>query len=257
MFMTPTANQTRSTVMATSFLASTSDGVRVWSGDPDCQAAHNALLDWLKETCKPFRLPKDAKHDDNILRGNVGEAIAFCVSMWHDCKNYRAFATNATRPFRPKSDIDIDILWLSFGKKEAEDFAIVQEVKTTNGADLAYANTVVEDYEKLFGTNARLTLHTRLQDVKVDLKCKLSQDESKKYCPRVSKLGGQSPKTCGKIQLRPTLVHELTGTMPRPKMMAIRTTLLGKGWSADSVEGWAIGLTDLDARLIRLATGRN
>lgn len=242
--------------MATSFVASTKDGVREWCGDPDCQTAHDALLEWLKETCKPFRLVRDTRVGDNILRGNVGEAIAFCVSLWHDCGGHRAFATNATRPFRPKSDIDIDILWLSFGKKAADDFAIVQEVKTTNGADLAYASTVVDDYEKLFGTNARLTLHTRLQDVKVDLKLKLAQDESKVLCPRVSKLAGQSPKTSSKIQIRPTLVHELAGTKPRPKMMAVRTTLIGKGWDADSVEAWSIGLTDLDARLIRLATGR-
>ena len=233
--------------MATSFVASAEDGVREWCGDPDCQAAHEALLGWLKDNCKPFRRVAEAKSDDNILRGNVGESIAFCVSLWHDCADHRVFATNACRPFRPKSDIDIDILWLSFGKQSTQDFAIIQEVKTTSGLDLAYATTVVEDYEKLFGTNTRLTLNTRLQDVKTDLRFKLSKEEALPLCRRVSKLAGQSPKTCSKIQLRPTLVHELKGTKPNPKMMAVRTTLIGKGWSADAVETWAIGLTDLDA----------
>jgi hypothetical protein len=243
--------------MAKGFTVTTSEGVREWCGAPDCQAAHNELLVWLNENCSPFREKNQAKQDDNILRGNVGEAIAFCVSFWHDCDNYRAFATNATRPFRPKSDIDIDILWLNFGKNSANDFAIIQEVKTTNAVDLAYANTVIDDYDKLFSTNPRLTLQTRLQDVKVDLKLKLSKAESELLCPRVSELAGQSPKSCNKIQLRPTLVHELIGTKPRPKMTAIRSSLVGKGWPAESVEAWAIGLTDLDARLIRLATGEN
>jgi hypothetical protein len=39
-------------------------------------------------------------------------------------------------------------------------------------------------------------------------------------------------------------------------MTVIRTTLLSKGWSQDAVEGWAIGLSDLDDRLVRLATGQ-
>jgi len=242
--------------MASSFVSVTKDGVRAWSGDPNCQAGHDAILAWLKTNCKPFRPLTQARLDDNILRGNVGEAIALCVSLWHDCDSYRAFATNATRPFRPKSDIDIEILWLNFGKKAKDDFAIIQEVKTTSGIDLAYAASLVDDYEKLFGTNTRLTLHTRLQDVKVDLKFKLSQEEAKDLCQRVSKLGGQSPKTCGKIQIRPTVVHELKGTKPSPKMIAVRTTLVGKGWAPESVEAWAVGISDLDSRLIRLATGQ-
>ena len=80
--------------MATSFIATVEDGVRVWCGTPDCQAAHEALLEWLKTNCKPFRRVAEAKLDDNILRGNVGESIALCVSLWHDCDGYRAFATN-------------------------------------------------------------------------------------------------------------------------------------------------------------------
>ena len=176
--------------MASSFVAVTNDGVRAWQGKPNCQAGHDALLEWLKETAKPFRLRSEAKSSDNILRGNLGEAIAFCVSYWHDCKHHRAFATNALRPLRPKSDIDIDILWLWFGAKPAEDIAIIQEVKTTTEPDLGYATTVVDDYDKLFGTNTRLTLHTRLQDVKIDLRFKLEAKEGKSLCKRVSLLGG-------------------------------------------------------------------
>src|SRR5437016_1898335 len=108
----------------------------VWRGSPSCQAGHDALLTWLTYNAKPFLAPASARRDDNILRGNLGETIAFCVSYEHDCKGHRAFATNALRPFRPKSDIDMDILWLMLEADPARDFAIIQEVKTTSGTDL-------------------------------------------------------------------------------------------------------------------------
>jgi hypothetical protein len=240
-----------------SFAGVVADGVLAWRGTPNCQAGHDALLRWLTENAKPFRTAANAKPDDNILRGNLGEAIAFLVSYWHDCAEYRAFATNALRPFRPKSDIDLDILWLNFRENPAQDFAILQEVKTTSGTDLAYARALVDDYDKLFGTNLQLTLHTRLQDVKGLLRFQVGGDLGMDLSRRVSYLAGQCPRTSPKLQLRPTLVHELKGTKPREKMASIRTTLLGKGWSPAAVEAWAIGLTDLDDRLIRLATGRN
>jgi hypothetical protein len=116
---------------------------------------------------------------------------------------------------------------------------------------------LVDDYDKLFGTNPRLTLHTRLQDIKGCLKDIVGGQQGQDLARRVSYLAGQCPRTSPKIQLRPTLVHEKVGTRPRDKMTAIRTTLLSKGWSAEAVEAWAIGLTDLDDRIVRLATGCN
>jgi hypothetical protein len=151
----------------------------------------------------------------------------------------------------------MDILWLSFGANPIQDFAIIQEVKTTSDPDLGYARTLVDDYEKLFGTNIRLTLHTRLQDVKGTLRFQVGGGQGADLARRVSYLAGQCPRTSPKLQLRPTLIHEWAGARPREKMTAIRTTLLGKGWSPTAVEGWTIGLTDLDDRLMRLATGRN
>ena len=155
--------------MASKFAAVESNGVTIWSGRPNCQAGHDAVLAWLGNLPGPFLSPGKVRGNDNILRGNVGESVAFCVSFWHDCGNHRVWATNAVRPFRPKSDIDIDIVWLSFTEKVRDDFAIIQEVKTTNGTDLAYGNELIVDYDKLYGTNPKLTLHTRLQDIKVDL----------------------------------------------------------------------------------------
>jgi len=39
-------------------------------------------------------------------------------------------------------------------------------------------------------------------------------------------------------------------------MHAVRTILIGRGWPPQAIESWAIGLFDLDSRLIRLAMGK-
>ena len=56
-------------------------GVILWMGDPDCQAAHNATLSWLMENCPTFYSTPSA--GDNILKGNLGETISFCVGYWY------------------------------------------------------------------------------------------------------------------------------------------------------------------------------
>ena len=116
------------------FARSDAGGVVLWFGDPDCQAAHNSLLAWLRRKCSPF-LPS-ARRDDNILRGNLGESIGFCVAYWHGYSDCHGFPANALRPFRPNSAIDLDIVWLRFGADASDDVATLQEVKTTSGASL-------------------------------------------------------------------------------------------------------------------------
>lgn len=201
-----------------------------------------------------FPFLASAQLDNNILRGNLGESIGFCVAYWHGYSGCRAYPANATRPFRPNSAIDFDIVWLDLADDPKDDAATLQEVKTTSGPSLGYADNLIDDYDKLFGTNPRLTLWTRLQDIKNKLEFEALEPG---LCGRVSALAGGSPRTSSRIRLIPTLVHERAGTDPQTKMLAIRQTLIGRGWAAGSVEGWAIGLADLDDRLVRLATGRN
>ena len=100
----------------------------------------------------------------------------------------------------------------------------------------------------------RLTLHTRLQDIKNKLEFEQRRLD---LARRASALAGGSPRTSSQVRLLPTMVHERAGADPQTKMLAIRETLLSRGWAAGAVVGWAIGLTDLDDRLVRLATGRN
>jgi hypothetical protein len=74
-------------------------GVILWMGDPDCQAAHNATLSWLMENCPTFYSTPST--GDNILKGNLGETITFCVGYWYvfDSSHVKAFAAKALNPF--------------------------------------------------------------------------------------------------------------------------------------------------------------
>jgi hypothetical protein len=225
----------------------------LWVGDPDCQAAHDAILLWLQQTCPNFSSAPSI--GANILKGNLGETIAFCVGYWYvfDAPHTKSFAANTLNPFAGISRPDIDIVWIRFGETIDDDVAILQEVKTTRDASLSLADSLLSDYDKLFGTNPRFTLHMRLQDIKNRLEYEHKRPE---LCPRVSEVAGQSPQTSPQVQLFPTLVHERNGSDPQTKMLAIRETLCSKGWARRSVQPWAISLFDLDTRLLRLAMGR-
>lgn len=229
--------------------------ITVWLGNPDCQSAHDAVLDELSQFCSEFLLK--APSDDarlNILKGNLGEFIGFCIGKWGALSSHRAFAANAFTPLGSISKPEIDIVWLYFGEKPSDDIGILQEVKTTASTSLSYADNLIKDYEKLFGTDPALTLQTRLQAIKNRLEY---EHKRKDLCARISNLAGQSPQTSLRIQLIPTLVYEREGNNPLTRMVAIRSALCGRGWTPSSVEAWAVGLSDLNARLVRLATGKH
>ena len=68
-------------------------------------------------------------------------------------------------------------------------------------------------------------------------------------------LAGDGPQTSLRLRLIPTLVHTAESS-PVEKMVAINTTLIGRGWGSSQVQPWAIGLSTLDDRLLRLAMGK-
>jgi hypothetical protein len=232
------------------FTHNISGNIRLWSGHPNCQAAHDSIIAWLKERNIAFR--ETASLTDNILRGNIGETITFYIALHNGYEPCHAYPANALRPFNPNSAIDFDIAWVYFGDNAKDDWAALQEVKTTSGKDLSYANALIPDYEKLFGTNIRLTLQTRLQDIQARLEF---GSKRRDLGNRVFRLAGNTPQTSSRVRLLPTMVHEKVGTAPDQKMLAVRETLIGMGWS--EVEAWAIGLSDLDQRLVRIATGKS
>jgi hypothetical protein len=236
------------------FAKTETHGVVLWVGDPDCQAAHDATLRWLRGNCPVFCPTPSAT--DNILKGNLGETITFCVGYWYvfNGSHVHAFSANALNPFGGISKADIDIVWIHFGETGDDDMAILQEVKTTGEPSLSLADGLINDYDKLFGTDPRFTLHMRLQGIKNAIEYEHKRPD---LCPRMAELAGQSPHTSSRVLLCPTLVHERHASDPQTKMLAIRETLCGKGWARKAVQPWAIGFFDLNERLLRLAMGQH
>lgn len=229
-------------------------GVVLWIGDPDCQAAHVAILAKLAEISPYFvESPPSDEPTLNILKGNLGEFIAFCVAHWHEFAAYGVFAANAMTPLSSISKPEIDLVWLRFGPTSQDDVAILQEVKTTGGVSLNYADRLLNDYDKLFGTDPRFTLHTRFQAIKNRLEY---EQGNRDMCSRVNDLAGQSPQTSPKTGLLPTLLHNIPSADAKTKMVTIRSALIGRMWPAPSVKAWAIGLSELNERLSRLAAGK-
>jgi hypothetical protein len=129
----------------------------------------------------------------------------------------------------------------------------VQEIKTTGATDLNYADRLIEDYGKLFGTDIQFTLQTRL-GVAANQMDGMNVDYD--LCCRTTQLGGISPVTSPRIRLIPTLVHDDNAHAPVQRLVAVRQTLVSaEGWTGTSVRCWSIALDHLDDRLARLSCG--
>jgi hypothetical protein len=226
--------------------------VAVWFGDPDCQACHDWMLDWLRRLGTSF-FAEESMFSISV-QGNLGECIAHSIGATYEFPSIQSFAANALQPLRKISKPDIDIVWVYFGQTLDEDRAIVQEVKTTGQHSLDLADRLIPDYDKLFGTEISLTLHSRLMDIKNKMEFEHNRLD---LARRITYLAANSPRTSSKIQLLPTLVFDLEAGDPEPKMLSVRSALCGKGWSTDAVSAWAVGVSDLGARLIRLSVGNN
>ena len=223
-----------------------------WEGDPDDDAAHRTVLNWLEKVVTDcFLGPTEPL--SNAVKGNLGEFIAYRIGESYVFTNgTSAHGANTWDPLAPASKPGIDIIWLHFGDSPSDDWAALQEVKTTGDASLRLADDLSKDYGKLYGEDLRLTLQTRLGD----LKTRMEQEGQSHRCPRLTDLGGPSPGLSNGIRLVPTLVHDAAHTSKSTvKMTAVRQILIGQGWSSDVVECWSVALSDLDDRLSRLARG--
>ena len=222
-----------------------------WEGDPDEDAAHQTILAWLQGAVTAGFL-KPTESLANAVKGNLDEFIAYRIGESYTFTNVTiAHAANAWDPLSQISRPDVDIIWLYFGNDEVNDWAALQEVKTTGEASLGLADSLIADYEKLFGENLRLTLQTRLGA----LKNKLDQQGQGDLSPRVTALGGPTPNQARGIRLVPTLLHDAAHDSSA-KMSVVRQALFRRGWSTSAVECWSIALEDLDQCLTRLARGQ-
>ena len=231
--------------------AGSATGWLAWEGDPDDDAAHRTILGWLRGAVTAGFLKNNGSLS-NRVKGNLGEFIAYCIGKSYVFTNVAiAHAANAWDPLSEISRPDIDIVWLHFGSTEEDDWAALQEVKTTGDASLGLADNLISDYEKLFGENLRLTLQTRLGA----LKNKLDQQGQGNLLSRVTALGGPAPDRARGIRLVPTLLHDVAHDSS-VKMTAVRQALIGRGWSTDVVQCWSVALGEIDQRLTRLARGQ-
>ena len=222
-----------------------------WEGDPDDDAAHQTILTWLQGLNAPGFLEGQTSLS-NRVKGNLGEFITYCIGTTYVFTNVTISPTaNAWEPLSDISRPDIDIIWLYFGDTEADDWAALQEVKTTGGASLQLADSLIADYDKLFGENVRFTLQTRLGA----LKNRLDEFGQGHLSPRVTLLGVPNPQRSYGIRIVPTLLHDAVDDSSG-KMVAVRQALIGRGWATDAVECWSIALGDIDQRLARLARGQ-
>ena len=233
------------------FSSGDSTGMMSWVGDPTDEAAHQTILNWLHAAAKVgFLEPTESM--SNAVKGNLGEFIAYQIGENYVFTNRTiALTANSWDPLSRISRPDIDIVWLYLGETEDDDWAAVQEVKTTGQDSLVLADDLVTDYDKLFGENLRLTLQTRLGA----LKNRLEQLRKEDYSERITALGGPSPNLARGIRIIPTLLHD-SAIVSSTKMTAIRQALIGRGWSSGVVECWTVALTNLDDRLSRIARGQ-
>ncbi len=223
-----------------------------WRGDPS-QVVHDFLLEKLQPHAGSFITSQQEMTEG--IRGNLGEFTCFWIGQSHDYESYELFTpANAFQPLARNSRTGLDLLWMVFAEDEADDFAVLQEVKLTGDPGLAYASALPVDYAKLFGTNPALTLQTRLEAAKNELEFVKNRPE---LVPRVTAMGATSPAMATKIRLVPTLVHDDAAPDPEARLQAVRTTIVADGWDPSRVGAWSVALDTLDGRLLRLAMGQS
>jgi len=221
----------------------------VWTGDPDCNAAHVALLQRLQAFGTPFIGTGEAITLSQ--QGNLGEFISLHIALSGPLGTMEKFAQNALQPLSGISISGLDLTYVYFDPtSEKNDLIYIQEVKTTCAANLNTLDKLRTDYRKLFSTDLNLTLQTRIQ-------CLASKFEIERNNPghavRVQKLAATTPQQCTSVRLIPTGVHQLGVGDPVQKMVAIKTAITAFGWDQAAISPWAVALSDLSNRLLHLA----
>jgi hypothetical protein len=238
------------------FTPSTSDRHCHWRCHPTADDACKRLLDILRETvCGAFRPEPYVLNERHV--GNLGEFVAMCVGKhWHaEFEPYHIFAANGFEPLTNASRPGLDLVWIFFGNTASEDVAVLQEVKTTDKADLEIAYKIKPDYEKLFDTDPSLTLKSRLSAVKTRLELEARR---KDLALRVNKFICIKPNLCSSLSVLPTLVYDCATTAQThalERMMTVRTSISALGWETRQVKSWAIAIEKLYEKLTKLATG--
>lgn len=222
----------------------------LWRGDPDDEGAHRTILQWLRDAVSSGFL-SGHQSLSNRVKGNLGEFVAYRIGKNYFFSNdVFSLPANADHPLRDISKSGIDIMWLHRGSGQSDVWVALQEVKTTGGSSLALADGLVDDYNRLFGEDVSCTLRTSLDSFKNILES-VGQEQ---FVPLLTGIGGSEPSNARGVRIIPTLFHD-SQVDSFSKMSVVRQTLIGRGWSSESVQCWSIALSDIDERLARIARG--
>lgn len=235
------------------FSETVSNGISVWRSDPDCQTAHDDIVQFLRQRGANF-VPQEQVVGTRRF-GNIGEHIAFRIGLHGPFHNYERHSKNAYEPLSNISSSGVDILWfLLHPVNIAEDLVIIQETKATADPSLQYANALIADHKKLFSRNPEFTLATRLSSLSTYLEMNRSYDESLTH--RLTRLGATSAKLCTQVRLVPTLLHD-ANHVAEARLLAVRISIKALGWDDASIKPWSIALYDFANRLERIARGKS
>ena len=236
----------------TGFQTVVSGDISLHSGDPDCDAAHAALLNVLVKLGTPFIGPTETISLSQ--QGNLGEFISFHIAQkLYPPTTHRLFSGNALKPLSRISGAGLDLVYLYFDTVDpSKDLMYVQEIKTTIASNLNYFDQLKADYKKLFAIDPNLTLHSRVQDIQNILEYQFGEFS---YSTRIAALAGVTPAKCAKVRLLPTGISSTGVGDPEKKLTAIRSSMTAWGWPQANIKPWSIVMSDLDDRLTRMARG--
>jgi len=234
------------------FKNTATNGVKMHTGDPHCDAAHATLLQGLKALGTNFIGPTETI--SNSQKGNLGEFITFQIARGV-FGPHKKYAGNALAPLSRISGAGLDLTYVYLDPTSAlNDLIFIQEIKTTGAGNLSYLDQLVPDYKKLFSTDLNLTLQSRLQF----LQNKLEYEEGDPAAAlRVANLGATTPQACSRVKLVPTGISSMNVGAPESKMLSVKASISAFGWSSTNIEPWHIALSDLEDRLLRLARGQS
>src|ERR1035441_8723590 len=128
----------------------TKGGIILWGGsDPNCLTLYKHLQAFLISH-QASLLPAGSVLSKQ-QKGNLGEFIAFRLGHENDFSDpaHRLVANNAYDPLSGISISGLDLAYVYFDPNDpSSDLLYIQEVKTTGGGNLSYANNLVADYQK-------------------------------------------------------------------------------------------------------------
>jgi len=242
------------------FTPDVQSGVKHWKPSKSPDAAHATLLKRLRVFVGDA-FKKDGTALTERHQGNLGEFIVYVIE--DECSGLKKThlllsAANAYYPVANNSKTDLDLFWFKMAAKEADDNGVIHEVKTAITDDLSVASTLAGDFEKLFGTDANLTLGSRIRLIKTQVEFGSEDPARFDRAKRLTALVGKGPGTSPNLTLVPSLVFDdakITVEKARKRLATVHAKIEALGWKKTQIAPMCVSLPGLEDRLTRLLCG--